>query len=150
MRVYRANQTQHARAGIEFSGGTISNGNNLVSQPTRTPMGSDSALAHAALFGGSVFELMAQYRLQPLHFCHGGRTDIDPHTGRFRNRVDGSAPTNDAYVERSFGRSRNRRLSESMESTGQHQDRIWRSEIAPGMSAGTAHNDLEAAAAERF
>ena len=91
---------------------------------------------------------MPQSTLQAFHLRHRRGTDVHPHAGRFRNRIHRSPAANDSDVEGGLGRCRHRSLCESLHCTRQHHDGIGRAEIAPGVSAGAAHDHFEAAAAQ--
>src|ERR1700730_18993481 len=75
---------------------------------------------------------------QAVNFRRRRGAQIDAHRGRFWNRIHRCAAPDDTYVERGLRRHWNRSLTEYLNGARESNDRIGRSEVAPGMAAGAA------------
>src|SRR5581483_4946488 len=86
--------------------------------------------------------------LQALNFCRRRRSHVHSHAGRLGDRVNRSPAANHTDIEGRLRGCRYWNTSELTYGLSEHHNGIWRSEIAPGMPARSAHNYFKTAAAQ--
>src|ERR1700733_15911820 len=150
MRVHGANDFQDASIAIKFASGTIAYRDDFISQAGRTLLRRTSPLAAARFRFDRLLHCEPQRGFQALHLSHRSRSNFDPHAGRLGNGVYRGAAANYADIERSLRRRWQHGLRERMNGVRQNQYRVRHSEVTPGVSAGTANDNFETAAAQSF
>src|SRR3954469_5680581 len=135
---------------IELTARTISDWNHLRRQ-TRPVMQWIAARRTARLlFLNGLINGAAQLQVDAIDLCRRTRSNIYAHAGRFGDRIDRRSTPNYADIESRLRRRRNSRLRKKLDGPSKRHNRIGRTEVAPRMSAGAAHNHFKAAAAKSF
>src|SRR5215470_11677443 len=91
-----------------------------------------------------------QLELQPVDLRSGTGAHVHAHASGFGDRIHRRPAADNADIKRGFRRRRNPCLREQVDRPSQSNDRIWGTEVAPGVAAGTSHRYFEPPAAESF
>src|SRR6185437_8700151 len=149
VRVDGARDAKNASVRAKFSGRTVAD-NPYVSREFRGTAAGVASCGRPSFIDRGLLHRTAEFHFQAFDFEWRSRANVDPHAGRFGNRIHRSSPADHADIKRGLRLRRDSGLSEKMKRMPQSHDRIRHAEIAPRVPTGSGNADLETAAAERL